>query len=208
MKLTKGFRDAILVVSCVVVPFFPLVAEIVPPRQLLFGLEINWYQNWQIAIWTMAITALPVLISGVALLYLPLKKITLFTLFLIIAFYTAGWQFWTAILPIKAFNSVGIAQFLALSTLIVGAILFFKLRKSRSEREKKEDLLRVVDQMTKEDLPQLFLEFANIGYYVDSIGEPSFVQSWRNALKNQVSLGNEVVTATILKLEETKNQNL
>ncbi len=208
MILTRSLKDVFLIIACIFIPFLPLLYMLFPFSAKLWGFQIIGYGDWQVAIWTVGITMLPTLISGIALVYLPLKKINLLSFFLIVAFYTSAWQLWNAVFPFRDFNVYGISQFLAISTLLVSIILFFKLRKSRSEREKKEDLLRIIDQMTKEDLPQLFLEFANIGYFVDSINEPELTQSWRNVLKNQVTLGNEVVTATILKLEETKTHNL
>src|SRR5690606_8177580 len=61
------------------------------------------------------------------------------------------------------------------TVLVVGVTLLIWKRKQKSEREKKEELLKAIDQITAKDLPELFGSLMDIEITAEEMKETDFV---------------------------------
>lgn len=205
--MSRSIRNFLLILAAALYPFLPFTYSLFPETPIWHGHKVWWYVGWDAAIWTISVCAMPWVTAIIAFMAIPVKKLKALSFFLIVCIYSSGLQFWNAVYPREMFNEFGIIMDFAIGTLIVSVVIILKMRKNPSEREKKEQLLKAIDQLTEEDLPQLLVCFMELESTTGELKDPKNATNWKVALKRDVETGKLGTQSMLEKFERVKMAN-
>lgn len=197
-----------LVVTILVIPAILILYYFAPSSADWNGLKLPFnYLSWDTFLWQTSLLLAPFLAIIYILLKLPKKTnwIILFLLYEIL--FAMTWNLWNTLDDLRFVEHHNLFITALVCFAITGIIIYIRQMRKPTDAEKLERLLTVIDQLTTEDLPQLFVGFLDVGHIADEMQATDYIYAWRRLLKQKVLEGNTVVMATIEKLEKTRNIN-
>lgn len=169
---------------------------------------VAYPDSWDTFMWQLSLMLVPAIIACTLLFTLSRSStplvlfVLLFELLLLMTFnidrllarqqHITGHSYLTAIL---------------VTLFVVGTIALVWKRKQKSEREKKEALLKAIDQLTMEDLPELFSSLMDIEITTEEMKETDFVWALKKMLQQNIHEPKVITTKLIQKLTNLKTDN-
>lgn len=192
----------LLVVSYV---FFPQGATLI-----FLGQEftVQYPDSWKTFVWMMSIMVVPA-ITATTLLFTLSRISTPWQVFVIL-FELLLLMIWNMdrLLSRQQYIEGHRTIVTAIVTCVVAALIFLLWkRKQKSEREKKEALLKAIDQLTMEDLPELFSSLMDIEITTEEMKETDFVWALKKMLQQNIHEPKVITTKLIQKLTNLKTDN-
>ncbi len=169
---------------------------------------VQYPDSWDTFMWMLSLLLVPAIVAITLIFTLPRNSTPwqvfaiLFELLILMVFnidrllarqqYIDGHTYITAIL---------------VTLITVGGVLLIWKRRQKTEREKKEALLRAIDQLTAEDFPAIYEALMDVEITAEEFKETDFLRVWKKMLKEGVHQPKIITTTAIEKLVKLKAAN-
>lgn len=210
-QLPKLWFNILISAGLLVVPCLAIFHTIVPDSGswTINGVtyQIQYFEHWRTFIWQLILLVIPVMVSTTLLITLPKTKTPRYVIILLIQVLVI-FSYWAAWLVDSQRNVEDHNEFLYIlgALLLAGLVMLIRNYRKLTYREKNFELLRVIEEIEKEDLPAFFSFLMDVDIRVDSMKDSDHIDWWKQKLHTELNIGKQGVGEALTKLDKYKKK--
>lgn len=157
------------------------------------AVHLPYFLDWPTFIYHLSILLIPAIVATVSIIVLPRQSTSRPLLFLLgLMLFINCWFLWHLVDRLRYIEDHSVlATIVVASTVVFGVFLIRRYRGS-SDLEKRLGLLKLLDQIDKEDLPAIESRLRFMASAANDMKEYHFAAGWKRIFKEETEMGAEI----------------
>lgn len=211
LQVHRLWRNIAIGAALLIIPALAVLHTFVPDSTTwtINGTDytIEYFEHWRTYIWQLLLMVIPIIASFLLIVTLPKKKTPWYFIFGLVQM-LAVMTYWAIWMVDGQRNVENHGQLLYIlgSTLVIAFAMIIRNYRKLTYREKNLELIKVIEEIEKEDLPAFFSFLMDVDIRIDTMEDSDHIEWWKNKLHKELDIGKQGVGEALTKLDKYKKK--